>query len=90
MRVKCSLTHYAPKLPLQLVTVKIEVVAQPDICVIGGGPAGLTASIAFRLAGYSVVLLDANTPPIDKACGEGLMPDTLAALDAIGIPHSPV
>ncbi len=70
-------------------TSKIEEVAQPDICVIGGGPAGLTASIALRLAGYSVVLLDARTPPIDKACGEGLMPDTLDALDALGV-HIPV
>ena len=25
------------------------------------------------------------TPPIDKACGEGLMPDTIAALAALGI-----
>jgi len=63
-------------------------VAQPDICVIGGGPAGLSAAIALRLTGASVLVLDANTPPIDKACGEGLMPDTLRALRELGI-HIP-
>ena len=61
---------------------------QPDICVIGGGPAGLSAAIAFRLAGYSVIVFDANIPPIDKACGEGLMPDTLVALRQLGV-HIP-
>ncbi len=62
-----------------------ENVAQPDICVIGGGPAGLTAAIALRLTGASVLVLDTNTPPIDKACGEGLMPDTLKGLREVGV-----
>lgn len=31
------------------------------------------------------MLADALTPPLDKACGEGLMPDSLAALDRLGI-----
>ncbi len=57
---------------------------QPDICVVGGGPAGLAAAIALRLTGASVLVLDANTPPIDKACGEGLLPDTLHALRQLG------
>ncbi len=62
--------------------------AQPDVCVIGGGPAGLTAAIALRLTGASVQVVDANIPPIDKACGEGLMPDTLKALRELGV-HIP-
>lgn len=57
----------------------------PDICIIGGGPAGLSAAIAMRLAGQSVVVLDSNRPPIDKACGEGLLPDTLDALESMGV-----
>ena len=56
-----------------------------DVCVIGGGPAGLAAAIAFRLTGSTVVVLDANVPPIDKACGEGLMPDTLRGLSELGV-----
>lgn len=58
---------------------------QPDVCIVGGGPAGLSAAVAFRLAGYSVVVLDPAVPPIDKACGEGLMPDTLGALSQLGV-----
>jgi flavin-dependent dehydrogenase len=52
---------------------------------VGGGPAGLCAAIALRLAGYSVTVLDAAVPPIDKACGEGLLPDTIEALAQLGI-----
>ena len=55
------------------------------MCVIGGGPAGLAAAIALRMMGSAVVLLEANVPPIDKACGEGLMPDTLRGLDELGV-----
>ncbi|MDQ2712326.1 MAG: NAD(P)/FAD-dependent oxidoreductase [Acidobacteriota bacterium] len=63
--------------------------ADAYVCVVGGGPAGLAAAIALRLVGQSVVVLDANFPPIDKACGEGLMPDTLEALRSLGV-HIPV
>ena len=56
-----------------------------DVCVVGGGPAGLAAAIALRTVGQTVVVLDANVPPIDKACGEGLMPDTLEALRLLGV-----
>ena len=56
-----------------------------DIFIVGGGPAGLAAAILARAKGFSVVVADHAQPPIDKACGEGLMPDTVAALEALGI-----
>ena len=56
-----------------------------DVLVVGGGPAGLAAAIAARRKGFSVVLIDAGVPPIDKACGEGLMPDALRALADLGV-----
>jgi flavin-dependent dehydrogenase len=62
---------------------------QSDVVVVGGGPAGLCAAIALRLAGYSVTVLDAAVPPIDKACGEGLLPDTIEALAQLGITIKP-
>jgi flavin-dependent dehydrogenase len=55
-----------------------------DVFVIGGGPAGLAAAIAARQAGFHVVVADGATPPIDKACGEVLMPDALAAFERLG------
>ncbi len=56
-----------------------------DIFVIGGGPAGLAAAIATRRRGFNVTVADAIIPPADKACGEGLMPDALAALSTLGV-----
>ncbi|MGA9353316.1 MAG: NAD(P)/FAD-dependent oxidoreductase [Terriglobales bacterium] len=56
-----------------------------DVFVIGGGPAGLVTAIAARRHGLSVVVADGAIPPIDKPCGEGLMPDGLAALRDLGI-----
>ena len=56
-----------------------------DVFVIGGGPAGLAAAIAARQQGLNVVVADGSRPPIDKPCGEGLMPDGRAALAQLGI-----
>lgn len=56
-----------------------------SVLVIGGGPAGLAAAIAARKRGFQVTLADGAKPPIDKACGEGLMPGTVAALRELGI-----
>ncbi len=53
--------------------------------VVGGGPAGLAAAIALRQAGASVTVVEPHRPPIDKACGEGLMPSALEALAALGV-----
>jgi menaquinone-9 beta-reductase len=60
-----------------------------DVFVIGGGPAGLAAAIAARGRGFRVLVADGAHPPIDKACGEGLLPDGRAALEELGI-HVPV
>ncbi len=56
-----------------------------DVFVIGGGPAGLAAAIAARQQGLSVMVADGARPPIDKACGEALMPDAITALDRLGV-----
>lgn len=56
-----------------------------DVFVIGGGPAGLAAAIAASQRGFRVTVADGSRPPIDKPCGEGLMPDTLAALRGLGV-----
>ncbi len=56
-----------------------------DVFVVGGGPAGLAAAIAARRRGFRAALADPGQPPIDKACGEGLMPDGVAALEELGV-----
>jgi flavin-dependent dehydrogenase len=62
---------------------------ETDVFVVGGGPAGLAAALAARRNGLRVVLADRAQAPIDKACGEGLMPDGVAALRELGIPLGP-
>ena len=56
-----------------------------DVFVIGGGPAGLAAAIAARQQGLDVTVADGARPPIDKPCGEGLMPDGRTALAHLGV-----
>src|ERR1039458_288500 len=56
-----------------------------DVFVIGGGPAGLATAIAAAQRGLRVAVADAWGPGIDKACGEGLMPDSVEALGALGV-----
>ncbi len=56
-----------------------------DVFVVGGGPAGLAAAIAARREGMSVTVADGEQPPIDKPCGEGLMPDSLIAAARLGL-----
>jgi len=60
-----------------------------DVFVIGGGPAGLAAAIAARIKGFDVTVADAAQPAIDKACGEGLMPESFAAMARLGIAPDP-
>ena len=57
----------------------------PDIFIVGGGPAGLATAILAAQHGLRVTVADHNGFPIDKACGEGLMPDTLTALKTLDI-----
>ncbi|HEY2118650.1 MAG TPA: NAD(P)/FAD-dependent oxidoreductase, partial [Candidatus Acidoferrum sp.] len=56
-----------------------------DVFVVGGGPAGLVAAIAARQQGLSVMVADGAEYPIDKPCGEGLVPETQEALTQLNI-----
>src|SRR3954453_2254062 len=56
-----------------------------DVFIAGGGPAGLSAAIAARRRGLDVTVADLARPPIDKACGEGIMPDGIAAARDMGV-----
>jgi flavin-dependent dehydrogenase len=58
---------------------------ETDVFIVGGGPAGLAAAIAARQRGFRVIVADGAKPPITKACGEGLLPDALAALVGLGV-----
>lgn len=59
-----------------------------EVLVAGGGPVGLAAAIEARLAGFDVTIVEPRTGPIDKSCGEGLMPGAVPLLGRLGVaPH---
>jgi flavin-dependent dehydrogenase len=56
-----------------------------DLVVAGGGPVGLSTALTAARAGLSVEVREPRRGVIDKACGEGLMPGAVAALQALGV-----
>ena len=56
-----------------------------DVVVVGAGPVGLAAAIEAVLAGLEVAIVDPRADPVDKACGEGLMPPAVAGLARLGV-----
>jgi flavin-dependent dehydrogenase len=56
-----------------------------DVLVAGGGPVGLATALLASRAGMRAVVVEPRPGPIDKACGEGLMPGGVQALSRLGI-----
>lgn len=55
---------------------------RPDtrLAIVGGGPVGLVAALLAADTGLEPVVIEPRETPIDKACGEGLMPGALRLL----------
>jgi menaquinone-9 beta-reductase len=62
---------------------------QCEVLIVGAGPAGIVAAIAARRQGLQATVVDARKPPIDKPCGEGILPQGVAALETLGISLPP-
>lgn len=56
-----------------------------QILIAGGGPAGLAAGIRAAQHGLQATIVEPKSPPIDKACGEGLMPAALERMAQLGV-----
>ena len=56
-----------------------------DVLVIGAGPAGSACAQTLAEAGLDVLLVDQHDFPRDKVCGDGLIPDSHAALRRLGV-----
>ena len=63
-----------------------------DLVIVGGGPAGLATALHAARAGLDTVVVEPRPAPVDKACGEGLMPGAVRSLAALGlaVPGVPV
>lgn len=55
------------------------------VVVVGGGPVGLFAAAAAARSGLDVTVVESRTGDRDKACGEGLMPAAVSALEALDV-----
>ncbi len=56
-----------------------------DVLIAGGGPVGMATALYAARAGLDVVVREPRPGPVDKACGEGLMPGAVADLAELGI-----
>jgi flavin-dependent dehydrogenase len=67
-------THTANRIP-----------SQNEVLILGGGVAGCAASIALARKGRSVTLIERESKPRHKVCGEFLSGEALEDLHALGI-----
>jgi len=57
-----------------------------DAAIIGGGLAGLALSIQLARKGFRVVLLEKETYPFHKVCGEYISKEAWPFLESLGVP----
>lgn len=56
-----------------------------DLLIAGSGPVGLVTAIHAAEAGLEVAVIDPRAGAVDKACGEGLMPQAIEHLHQIKV-----
>jgi flavin-dependent dehydrogenase len=54
-----------------------------EVIIIGGGPAGLAAGIVLASQNLRTLLVERKRFPVDKCCGEGVLPTGLACLETL-------
>jgi len=60
-------------------------VEHADAVVVGAGPGGSAAAHFLAEAGHDVVLIEKESFPRDKVCGDGLTPRAVQALRSVGL-----
>ncbi len=55
------------------------------VAIVGGGPAGLLAAILLARQGIRSVVFERQSWPVDKVCGEGIMPNGVEVLERYGV-----
>ena len=63
----------------------VEQITRADVVIVGAGPAGSAAAYFLAESGHDVLLIDKETFPRDKTCGDGLTPRAVKALESLGL-----
>ncbi len=63
----------------------VPVLDEADIVVVGAGPAGAIAAFTLASAGHDVLLIDKQSFPREKACGDGLSSSAVSFLGQLGL-----
>ncbi len=74
-----------PNMSVSSENVSTPLTDKADVLVIGAGPAGSATAITLARLGLSVTMIDQYDFPRDKTCGDGLIPDSLKALEVLGV-----
>lgn len=61
-----------------------------DVIVVGAGPAGSVAALTLARAGARVCLLERDTMPRPKLCGDTINPGAVATLSRMGLEGGPL
>ncbi|MBZ5535919.1 MAG: NAD(P)/FAD-dependent oxidoreductase [Acidobacteriia bacterium] len=56
-----------------------------DVIIVGAGPAGSSAAIALASRGWHVALMEKQTFPRDKLCGEFISPEGISDFARLGV-----